>query len=52
MNNTLDIEKLRAEFPILGRTVYGKPLVYLDNAASSQTPRQVVEAIDRAYFGH
>lgn len=45
-----DVEKIRAEFPILSRTVYGKPLVYLDNAATSQTPRSVVEEIDRMYF--
>ena len=40
-----DIEQIRADFPILGRTVYGKPLVYLDNGATTQKPRQVVEAI-------
>jgi cysteine desulfurase / selenocysteine lyase len=34
----LDVAKLRAEFPILGTTVHGKPLVYLDNAATSQKP--------------
>ena len=45
----MDIEKIRAEFPILKRTVYGKPLIYLDNAATSQTPGRVVEAIERAY---
>lgn len=47
---TYDIEAIRSRFPILGRTVWGKPLVYLDNAATSQTPRSVVEAIDTAYF--
>ena len=46
----MDIKAIRSEFPILQRTVYGKPLIYLDNAASSQTPRRVVEAIDRAYY--
>ncbi len=48
----MDINLIRAQFPILGREVYGKPLIYLDNAATSQTPRSVVEAIDRAYYGH
>ena len=45
----LDVEAIRADFPVLAQTVHGKPLVYLDNAASSQTPRQVIEAIDRFY---
>lgn len=45
----MDIERIREQFPILGREVYGKPLVYLDNAASSQTPTRVVRAIDLAY---
>lgn len=44
-----DIEKIRREFPILGRQVNGQPLIYLDNTATSQTPRRVVEAIERAY---
>jgi len=38
-----DVEKIRADFPILTREVYGKPLVFLDSAASAQTPRQVVD---------
>ena len=46
----MTIEDIRRQFPILDRTVYGKPLVYFDNAATSQTPRRVVEAIDRAYI--
>lgn len=45
----IDIEKLRAEFPILSREVYGKPLVYLDSGASAQKPRSVIEAVDRVY---
>jgi cysteine desulfurase / selenocysteine lyase len=40
-----DVNKLRADFPILSREVYGKPLVYLDNAASSQKPQVVVDAM-------
>ncbi|MEH6761718.1 MAG: cysteine desulfurase [Maribacter arcticus] len=41
----LDIKKIRTDFPILKRNVNGKPLVYLDNAATSQTPQQVIDAI-------
>ena len=48
----MNIEAIRSEFPILSREVYKKPLIYLDNAATSQTPRRVVEAIDKAYFAH
>ena len=43
--NMLDIDKIRNDFPILGRTVYDRPLVYLDNAATTQKPRCVVEAM-------
>ncbi len=46
---TFDVAKVRADFPILSRQVHGKPLVYLDSAASAQKPRQVIEAISRAY---
>ena len=45
----LDVARIREDFPILGRTVYGRPLVYLDNAATSQKPRQVIEALVRYY---
>ncbi len=45
----LDIESIRRDFPILDREIYNRPLVYLDNAATSQTPRCVVDAIDRMY---
>jgi len=45
----LDVERLRADFPILSTTAHGKPLVYVDNAATSQKPRQVIEATDRYY---
>jgi cysteine desulfurase/selenocysteine lyase len=44
-----DVEKVRADFPILGLRPRGKPLVYLDNAASSQKPRRVIEALRRFY---
>ncbi|RNF36252.1 cysteine desulfurase [Paracoccus methylarcula] len=46
---SFDLAKIRADFPILSRQVNGKPLVYLDNGASAQKPRQVIEAITRAY---
>ena len=46
------VDDLRKEFPILSRNVYGRPLVYLDNTATSQTPRRVVEAIDDMYYQH
>jgi len=46
---TLDVAAIRKDFPILDRKVYGKPLVYLDNAATSQKPRQVIEALVRYY---
>ena len=45
-----DINKVRADFPILSREVYGKPLVYLDNAATTQKPRQVVDALVEEYY--
>src|SRR3977135_3224654 len=44
-----EVETIRTDFPILFREVYGKPLVYLDNGASAQKPRSVLEAIDYAY---
>ncbi|MCP1367597.1 aminotransferase class V-fold PLP-dependent enzyme, partial [Halomonas sp. BBD48] len=46
---SLDVEQVRRDFPILARQVHGKPLVYLDNAATSQTPRQVIETLDHYY---
>jgi len=46
---TYDIERIRADFPILKQKVYGKPLVYLDNGASAQKPRQVLDAMNEAY---
>ncbi|MGD9803981.1 MAG: cysteine desulfurase [Hyphomicrobiaceae bacterium] len=44
-----DVEGVRADFPILSREIYGKPLVYLDNGASAQKPNAVLDALDRAY---
>jgi len=44
-----DVEAVRRDFPILTRTVYDKPLVYLDNAASAQKPKAVIDAVTAAY---
>ncbi|MDE7153117.1 MAG: cysteine desulfurase [Muribaculaceae bacterium] len=44
------LQYIRSQFPILDRTVYNRQLVYLDNTATSQTPRRVVESIDASYF--
>ena len=46
---SLDVEKIRQDFPILHQEINGKPLVYLDNAATSQKPKQVIEALDNYY---
>ena len=45
-----NVEEIRQDFPILQRDVYGRPLVYLDNAATTQKPRSVVEAISNEYY--
>ena len=45
----LDIESIRNQFPVLNRTVKGKPLVYFDNAATSQKPKKVLEALQNYY---
>jgi cysteine desulfurase/selenocysteine lyase len=47
--NKLDPERVRADFPILGTQVHGKPLVFLDSAASAQKPRSVLDAMQRFY---
>ena len=47
---TMDITKIRADFPILSREVYGKPLIYFDNGATTQKPRCVVDAIVDEYY--
>ncbi|MDE6235141.1 MAG: cysteine desulfurase [Muribaculaceae bacterium] len=49
---TLDIEKIRKEFPALNREVHGKPLIYLDNTATSQTPQRVIDAVRSMYIDH
>jgi cysteine desulfurase/selenocysteine lyase len=48
-NNAYDVDRIRADFPILSMPVYGKPLVYLDNAASAQKPRAVLDRLQEAY---
>jgi cysteine desulfurase/selenocysteine lyase len=48
----LEVGRIRADFPILSRTVNGKPVVYLDNAATSQKPRQVIEAMRAVFEEH
>lgn len=45
-----DVQKIREDFPILSRSVYNKPLIYLDNGATTQKPRQVVESITDEYY--
>ncbi|MFG1530614.1 MAG: SufS family cysteine desulfurase [Thermoplasmata archaeon] len=47
----MDLERIRSEFPVLGRTFHGKPLVYLDSAATSQKPRSVIEA-EAHFYSH
>jgi len=49
VNAAYDVEKIRQDFPILSRIIYGKPLVYLDNAASAQKPQAVIDAITDVY---
>jgi cysteine desulfurase/selenocysteine lyase len=46
----IDVEKIRKDFPILSRQIYGKPLVYFDNAATTQKPRSVVDSIADEYY--
>jgi cysteine desulfurase/selenocysteine lyase len=48
----LDIQRLRADFPILGESVHGRPLVYLDNASTTHKPRAVIDAISEVYQRH
>ena len=49
MAESFDIQRVRADFPILAREVQGKPLVYLDNAATSQRPWPVINSVRRFY---
>jgi len=48
-NGSYDVEEIRKDFPILSMQVYGKPLVYLDNAASAQKPKAVLDRLEQAY---
>jgi len=47
-----DISEIRADFPLLGRTVYNRPLVYLDNGATTQKPRCVIDAVNEVFTGY
>ena len=51
-NTTFNVEEIRKDFPILSRKVNGKPLIYFDNAATSQTPQQVIDVISDYYTNH
>ena len=50
MTCMINVDKIREDFPILKRTVHGKRLVYFDNAATSQTPQIVIDAISDYYY--
>ena len=52
MPTAFDVERIRADFPLLSRAVHGKLLVYFDNANTSQKPESVIEAVDRHYREH
>ena len=49
MNGAYDVARVREDFPALAMKVYGKPLVYLDNAASAQKPKAVLDRLTKAY---
>ena len=51
-NTLFDVESIRKDFPILSRSVNGKPLIYFDNAATSQTPQQVIDVIVDYYSNY
>src|SRR5215468_5356818 len=48
-NGAYDVDRIREDFPILAMEVYGKPLIYLDNAASAQKPKAVLDRLEQAY---
>ena len=50
--NGFDVEKIRKDFPILHQEINGKPLVYLDNAATTQKPKSVIDSIEKYYRGY
>ena len=52
VTSSLDVARIRADFPVLARSVHGKPVVYLDNAATSQKPKQVIDAMREVFEEH
>jgi cysteine desulfurase / selenocysteine lyase len=52
LSSDFDVQRVRADFPLLSRTVHGKPLVYFDNANTSQKPLSVIDTVDRHYREH
>ena len=52
LTNRFDVNRIREDFPILRQQVHGRPLVYLDSAATSQKPRQVIDAMREHYERH
>ena len=52
LSTTLDIQKIRSEFPVLHQKINGKPLIYLDNAATNQKPSRVIKALTNYYEGY
>ena len=51
-SNMFDVENIRLDFPILDKKVNGKKLIYFDNAATSQTPKQVIDVISDYYLNY
>ena len=51
-SNIFDVENIRLDFPILDKKVNGKKLIYFDNAATSQTPKQVIDVISDYYLNY
>jgi len=52
VNTIFDVERIRKDFPVLHQSVHGKPLVYLDNAATTQKPQQVIDVLSEYYKGY
>ena len=50
-NNHFDITEIRNDFPVLAQKIYGEPLVYFDNAATTQKPKIVIDTINKLHYG-